>query len=125
MKILVIDDDIIYRTLLEHALEELEDLHGIEILMACDGVEGLDMVRKHRPQLVFLDIVMPEMSGYDVCRAIKEDGACANTDVVLLTAKGENVDRKLGMQCGAREYVNKPFDPDDLLSLAKKILNLE
>ncbi|MCP4108264.1 MAG: response regulator [Desulfobacteraceae bacterium] len=123
-KILIIDDDVIYRTLLEHTLEELEDEHGVEILTASDGEKGFALIQKERPQIVFLDIMMPGKNGYEVCRSVREDPNLDNTKVILLTTKGEIVDKVYGMACGAFKYINKPFDPDEIMEEAKKLLGI-
>ncbi len=123
-KILIIDDDIIYRTLLEHTLEYLEDEHGVELLTASDGETGFALIQKERPQIVFLDIMMPGKNGYEVCRSVREDPNLDNTKVILLTTKGEIVDKVYGMACGAFKYINKPFDPDEIVEEAKELLGI-
>lgn len=123
-KILVVDDEVHIRMLLEQTLEELEDDHNIEILTAENGEEGLDIIRSERPDLVFLDIMMPYMNGYEVCQEVREDPALSSIKVILLTAKGQEVDRKHGLNLGAERYMTKPFDPDEILTVAKEILHL-
>ncbi len=123
-KILIIDDDIIYRTLLEHTLEYLEDEHGVELLTASDGETGFALIQKERPQIVFLDIMMPGKNGYEVCRSVREDPNLDKTKVILLTTKGEIVDKVYGMACGAFKYINKPFDPDEIVEEAKELLGI-
>lgn len=121
--VLIIDDEIHIRALLEQTLEELED-DGVEILLAEDGQAGLDAVRASKPDLVFLDVMMPKINGYDVCQQIKSDPATARTFVVMLTAKGQEVDRERGETAGADVYATKPFDPDEILDLARNVLDL-
>ena len=121
-KVLIVDDEIHIRALLEQSLEELEEDHDVEILSASDGEQGLGMIRQERPDVVFLDIMMPKMNGYEVCRAIKGDPALSLIHVILLTAKGQEADRELGMEVGALKYMTKPFDPDEVLALAKELL---
>ncbi|MEW5773806.1 MAG: response regulator [Thermodesulfobacteriota bacterium] len=123
-KILIVEDEVHIRTLLEQALEELEDEHNVEVLSAGDGEEGLEMIRKHRPQVVFLDIMMPKVNGYEVCRTVKKDPELKDTMIVLLTAKGQEVDRKKGLELGAYDYMTKPFDPDELVELARELLRV-
>lgn len=123
-KILVVDDEVHIRMLLEQTLEELEDEYGVEILTAENGEEGLDIIRSEQPDLVFLDIMMPYMNGYEVCQAIHEDKNISATTIILLTAKGQEVDRKHGLELGAERYMTKPFDPDEICETAKEILNL-
>jgi len=123
-KIAIIDDEIHIRTLLEQTLEELEDEHNVTIYSASDGNEGLDLIQKERPNVVFLDIMMPKTNGYEVCRTVKGNPAFAETNIILLTAKGQEIDRRQGMDCGALQYLTKPFDPDEVLSVAKELLGL-
>lgn len=123
-KILIVEDEVHIRTLLEQALEELEDEHNVEVLSAGDGEEGLAMIRQHRPQVVFLDIMMPKVNGYEVCRTVKKDPEFKDTMIVLLTAKGQEVDRKKGLELGAYDYMTKPFDPDELVELARELLRV-
>ena len=122
--VLIVDDEQHIRLLIEQTLEELED-DGVELLTAGDGEAALDVVRNHRPELVFLDVMMPKVNGFDVCRTIKGDLGLASTTVVLLTAKGQSYDRQEGLDAGADLYVTKPFDPDELLGIARRALGLE
>ncbi|MBF0102013.1 MAG: response regulator [Desulfobacterales bacterium] len=124
-KILIVDDEIYIRTLLEQTLEELEEDHDIMILSASNGEEGLEIIRKEKPELVFLDIMMPKINGYEVCREITNDDSLKDVTIILLTAKGQEVDRNLGMSAGALVYMTKPFDPDQILDLSKKLLGLK
>lgn len=124
-KILVVDDEVHIRMLLEQTLEELEDDYGVELLTAENGEEGLDSIREERPELVFLDIMMPYMNGYEVCQAVREDASLSGVKIILLTAKGQEADRKHGLELGAERYMTKPFDPDEILEVAKSILNIK
>ena len=124
-KVLIVDDEVHIRTLLELALEELEDDYDVELLSAGDGEEGLKLIREEKPDLVFLDVMMPKMNGYDVCRTVKSDPELKDIKIILLTAKGQEVDKKQGLEAGAYKYITKPFDPDEILEEAKKILGLE
>ena len=122
--VLIVDDEQHIRLLIEQALEELED-DGVELLTAPDGEVALDVVRNQLPQLVFLDVTMPKVNGFDVCRTIKEDLGLAGTYVVMLTAKGQAYDRERGLEVGADLYLTKPFDPDELLAIARRALGLD
>ncbi len=73
---------------------------------------------------MFLDVMMPLMNGYDVCEAVRTDAKLHGTKIVLLTAKGQEADRKRGLEAGANEYMTKPFDPDEVVDLAKTLLGL-
>ncbi len=121
-KILIVDDEAFIRVLLMQTLEELED-QGVELLAAADGKEALDMARQEHPNLIFLDVMMPHLSGYEVCRQVKETEP--QMYVVLLTAKGQAVDKEQGRAAGADEYVTKPFDPDYILARVAQILELQ
>ncbi|MEF2554234.1 response regulator [Aurantimonas sp. A2-1-M11] len=124
-KIVIVDDEIHIRSLIEQSLEDLEDDYGIEIFTAEDGAEGLEIVTRERPSLVLLDVMMPKMNGYDVCEAIGRDPDLCNVFVILLTAKGQEADRERGLRSGAADYITKPFDPDELVERAKAILGLD
>jgi DNA-binding response OmpR family regulator len=123
-KIVIVDDEVHIRTLLEQSLEELEEDYDVEILTAENGQEGLDVIRESRPSLVLLDVMMPMMNGYDVCKAIRNDPDISDVQVILLTAKGQEADRERGVEVGATRYMTKPFDPDELLEIAKDMMGL-
>ena len=123
-RILIVDDEAHIRLLLEQTLEDLED-DGVELIMAGDGVEALEIIRAERPDLVFLDVMMPKMSGFDVCRAVKDDQTLDGVYIALLTAKGQESEKNRGMDAGADSYLTKPFNPDEILAMARKILGLE
>jgi DNA-binding response OmpR family regulator len=107
--------------LIHQALEELED-EGVEILTAGNGEEALATIQAEQPNLVFLDVMMPKLSGFDVCQRVKGAPALAGTYIVLLTAKGQEFDRQKGIEVGANIYMTKPFDPDALLDKAREVL---
>jgi DNA-binding response OmpR family regulator len=122
--VLIVDDEHHIRLLIEQTLEELED-EAVELQTAADGETALDVVQVHRPELVFLDVMMPKRNGFEVCRAIKQELGLSDTYVVMLTAKGQAYDRAQGEAAGADVYLTKPFDPDELLAIARRVLNLE
>ena len=109
-KIVIVDDEVHIRALLEQTLEDLEEDHDVELFTAANGKEGLELITEEKPQLVFVDVMMPLMNGYDVCRAVTQNPDLSEVKVVLLTAKGQEADRERGMQVGATEYMTKPFD---------------
>ena len=119
--VLIVDDEQHIRLLIEQTLEELAD-EGIELLTAADGEEALEVVRHQHPELIFLDVMLPKRSGFDVCREIRQGLGHADTHIVLLTAKGQAVDRTQGLEAGADRYMTKPFDPDELLAVAREVL---
>ena len=123
-KILIVDDEVHIRMLLEQTLEELEEDFGIDILSAQNGEEGLALIKSQQPDVVFLDIMMPKLNGYEVCQRVKDDPTITDIGIVLLTAKGQEVDRRQGLELGASRYMTKPFDPDEVLKVAKELLRL-
>ena len=123
-KILVVDDEAHIRMLIQQTLEELED-EGAEIITADNGVDALDLIKSEKPQLVFLDVMMPKMNGFDVCYAVKHDLNMSDVFIVLLTAKGQEYDKLKGAEVGADVYMTKPFDPDELLEKAKEVLRFK
>ncbi len=123
-KILIVDDEPYIRSLLEETLEDVLE-KGVELLIAENGEQGLKMTLEHNPNLIFLDVMMPKMNGYDMCEAVKKKYKMENVYIIMLTAKGQEVDGKKGMDVGANEYLTKPFDPDEVLEKTTKILNIE
>src|SRR5258708_38096030 len=122
-KLLIVDDEAHIRMLIEQTLEELED-EGVEFLTAENGEEALEIIQSENPQLVFLDVMMPKMNGMEVCRRIKKDLLLNSVYIVLLTAKGQELDRLKGQEVGADVYMTKPFDPEVILNKAREVLNL-
>lgn len=96
--------------------------NGLTVTVASDGVEALAHIQGNLPDLVVLDIVMPRMNGYEVCRRIKSDPATQNLPVVLCSSKGEEFDRYWGMKQGADAYIAKPFQPTELVGTVKQLL---
>ncbi|MCO4745000.1 MAG: response regulator [Proteobacteria bacterium] len=123
-KVLIVDDEPHIRLLLEQTLDELEEV-GVEILMAADGREALEMVSEERPDLILLDVMMPHVNGFDVCRTIRADPELKGIYIMMLTAKGQEFDRATGTDVGVDLYVTKPFDPDDVLSRSAEVLGIE
>jgi DNA-binding response OmpR family regulator len=122
-KILIVDDEAHLRMLIQQTLEELED-EGVELLTASNGEEALEAIQAEAPKLVFLDVMMPKLSGFDVCSRVKQTLGLKDVYIVLLTAKGQEFDRQKGMEAGADLYMTKPFDPDALLAKARSVLGL-
>lgn len=122
-KILIVDDEAYIRLLIEQTLEELED-EGVEILTAGNGEDALELIEAEKPSLIFLDIMMPKMNGFDVCHRVKNELGMQDVYIVMLTAKGQEFDKQKGEEAGADLYMTKPFDPDELLEKAKQVLSL-
>ena len=123
-KVLIVDDEAHVRLLIEQTVEDLED-HGVEILTAGDGQAGLELIQAEHPKLVFLDVMMPKMNGFEVCETVKHELGMKDVFIVMLTAKGQEFDRKRGEQAGADRYLTKPFDPDELLALAGEVMQVD
>lgn len=122
-KILIVDDEPHLRLLLEQTLEELED-EGVELLTADNGEEALEAIKTEIPDLVFLDVMMPKMNGFDVCNAVRNDLQISEIYIVMLTAKGQEFDKQKGQEVGVNMYMTKPFDPDEVLGKAVEVLGL-
>jgi two-component system alkaline phosphatase synthesis response regulator PhoP len=121
-KLLIVDDEAHIRMLIEQTLEELEE-EGVNFLSAENGEQALEIIQAEKPQLVFLDVMMPKMNGMEVCRRVKKELAL-NVFIVLLTAKGQELDRQKGQEVGADLYMTKPFDPEVILDKAREVLDL-
>lgn len=122
-KILIVDDEAHIRMLIGQTLEELED-EGVEFLTADNGETALELIQSEKPNLVFLDVMMPKMNGMDVCKNVKQDVELKNVFIIILTAKGQELDKQKGQEVGADVYLTKPFDPEVLLSKAKEVLGI-
>ncbi|MEY4195468.1 MAG: hypothetical protein RLZZ226_1836 [Pseudomonadota bacterium] len=122
-KILIVDDEPHIRRLLEQTLEELED-HAVEFYFAEHGERALELIGTEEPNLVLLDVMMPRMNGFEVCRTVKQAWGRTDIYIVLLTAKGQEQDREKGLETGADLYITKPFNPDQILAVAMTVLGL-
>lgn len=122
-KLLIVDDEAHIRMLLEQTLEGLED-EGVNFFSAQNGEEALEIIQAEKPELVFLDVMMPKMNGMEVCRKVKKELQLDDVFIVLLTAKGQELDRQKGQEVGADLYLTKPFDPEVILDKAREILGL-
>lgn len=116
--VLVVDDEPFICRSLSFVLRK-GNYHVVE---ARNGEEALAAVREHKPDLVFMDVMMPKLNGFDVCAAIKQDPDLRSTRVILLTAKGQDSDREVGTRAGADAYMTKPFSPTKILERARELL---
>lgn len=123
-KILIVDDEPHIRMLLEQTLMELED-QGVELLLADNGEAALETIKQEKPELVFLDVMMPKMNGFQVCQAVKNELGMKEVYIIMLTAKGQEFDKQKGKEVGADIYMTKPFDPDEILAKANEILGIK
>jgi DNA-binding response OmpR family regulator len=117
-KILVIDDEPDAVDLIEFNLKQA----GYDVAAATDGAEALVKARAIRPALILLDVMLPEVDGLEVCKILRRDPITADTPIIMLTAKAAEIDRVLGLELGADDYVTKPFSPRELILRVKKIL---
>jgi two-component system alkaline phosphatase synthesis response regulator PhoP len=117
-KILVVDDEIYIVHILDFSL----GMEGYEVVTALDGEQALEKLKTEKPDLIVLDIMMPKLDGYEVCKAIKSDPETRQIPVILLSAKGRNVDQKMGFDVGADDYITKPFSPRKLVERINQLL---
>ena len=117
-KILVIDDE---PRLLKAITIRLK-ASGYEVITGQDGAEGLEKAKSLNPDLIVLDILMPKMDGYEVCRLLKFDEKYKSIPVIMLTAKAQDIDKAMGKKVGADDYITKPFETQDLVDKVKKHL---
>jgi len=110
-KVLVVDDE----EYIQHILNFSFGAEGYDVVTAADGEEAIKKAKSEKPDIIVLDIMMPKMDGYEACKRLKTDPSTKSIPVILLTAKGREVDRKLGAQAGADDYVVKPFSPGRLI----------
>ena len=122
-KILIVDDEANIRILMEQVLEKLED-EGVELFVAENGQEALETIQDEKPDLVFLDIMMPKMNGLDVCRTVKKELKIPDIYIIMLTAKGQEIDKQKGLEVGADLYMTKPFRPKAVLEKSREILEI-
>lgn len=119
-KILAADDE-------PHILRVVKDKltnAGFTVITACNGEEALAAATREKPDLILLDVMMPKLCGYDVCKALRAQSGFAAVPILLLTARGQEADRKQGMEVGATEYITKPFSPRQLLQTVQTHLGI-
>ncbi len=117
-RILVVDDEDDLRSMLKFRLEAMD----YDVSEAVDGQEGLDKARSSRPDLIILDLMLPKIDGFKVCRMLKFDEKYKHIPIIMFTARAQEKDKQIGKEMGAEAYVTKPFDPDILLSKIKELL---
>jgi two-component system, OmpR family, alkaline phosphatase synthesis response regulator PhoP len=122
-KVLIVDDEPHIRMLLEQTLEDLED-SGVDILIAEDGEKALEIIKSEKPDIVFLDVMMPKVNGFEVCNTVKNVLNMRDVYIVMLTAKGQEFDKKRGMEVGSDIYMTKPFNPDEIYAKTVEVLGL-
>lgn len=117
-KILVVDDEAFICRSLTFVLRK----GNYEVIEARNGEEALAAIREHRPDLVFLDVMMPKCNGFEVTEQVRADPELESVKIILLTAKGQESDREVGKAAGANDYMTKPFSPTKILERARQIL---
>lgn len=116
--VLIVEDSLAQREMITDLLKA----SGLTVTHATDGLEALEAIKEEPPNLVVLDIVMPKMNGYEVCRRLKSNPKTQNVPVVMCSSKGEEFDRYWGMKQGADAYIAKPFQPTELVGTVKQLL---
>lgn len=117
-KILIVDDEEHIRELLRYNLKK----EGYKIFCAENGKEALEIAKEKKPTLILLDVMLPQMDGYDVCKEIRKDNSISTTPIIMITAKGEELDKVLGLELGADDYITKPFSIRELIARIKAVL---
>jgi CheY-like chemotaxis protein len=117
-KILIVDDEPSIRFLITATLED----EGYELFEAADGQEAYNLVKSNKPDLIILDVMMPGLTGYELCAKLKQDPVTQNIVIIMLTAKGQEQDRLQSRQAGADRYLRKPFSPLELINVVASFL---
>jgi len=120
-KVVVIDDEPFILMMIEDKLKNA----GIEVVTLRSGVNAVQIVKKEKPGLVILDWMMPEISGIEICKTLKQDPEMADIPIFMLTAKGQDADEQLGLRCGVARYITKPFSPRALLEMVQEVLSVD
>jgi DNA-binding response OmpR family regulator len=118
-KILVVDDEVDLVETIRFPLE----MEGFNVLVSYNGEDALNQARKEKPDLILLDLMLPKLDGYKVCRLLKFDERYKHIPILMLTAKTQEKDKLLGKETGANEYITKPFDIDELMKKVKVYLS--
>ncbi len=119
-KILVVDDEVDLVETLRFSLET----EGFNVLVSYNGEDALNQARKENPDLILLDLMLPKLDGYKVCRLLKFDERFKHIPILMLTAKTQQKDKLLGKETGANEYITKPFEIDELMKKVKTYVNI-
>ncbi len=120
-KILIVDDDPLIRLLLEEILTDF-NAKGIQISSADNGLTALELIKREEPDIIFLDVMLPQMNGFEVCNIIKNDLSLKHLYIIMLTAKGQEIDKKKAHEYGADYYITKPFTIQDVIKKVSEVL---
>ncbi|MCP4252770.1 MAG: response regulator [Candidatus Scalindua sp.] len=123
-KILIVDDEVNMRMLLQETLEEFED-KGVEVLVAENGIDAIESIRTDKPDLVILDVMMPGMDGFCVCNTIKNELGMKEVYVLMLSADGQEFNKKRSKDVGSNGFMTKPFDPDEIVEKVAQIIEVD
>lgn len=118
-KVVVIDDEPFILMMIEDKLKRA----GIQVITLRESINALPIIKRERPDLIILDWMMPGLSGIDLCKMIKSDGEVRDIPIFMLTAKGQDADKQMGLKSGAIQYITKPFSPKSLLEMVKRMLD--
>jgi DNA-binding response OmpR family regulator len=120
-KVVVVDDEPFILMMIEDKLKNAR----IEVVTLRSSVNAVDVIKKEKPGLVILDWMMPEISGIDICRNLKQDPEMAGIPIFMLTAKGQDADEQLGLRSGVARYITKPFSPKALLEMVQEVIGID
>lgn len=117
-RVLVVDDSGVLREMVAELMKKM----GLEVILACDGLEAKEQLEASIPDIVITDLIMPRMNGYELCRWIKSNPQSQNLPVIVCSTKNEEFDRYWGMKQGADAYITKPFHPEEMVETVKQLL---
>ncbi len=117
-KVIIIEDEV---TLVRNLAEKLRG-DGFNVITAADGEDGLDKIRSERPDLIILDIMLPRLDGLSICRIVRHDASTAHIPIIMLTARGTEVDKIVGLESGADDYIVKPFSLGEFLARVRAVM---
>ncbi|MFH0703050.1 MAG: response regulator [bacterium] len=120
-KVLIVDDE---QDIVE-TLQFILETEGIKCITAYDGEEALNKAKSEKPDLIILDVMLPKINGYKVCRLLKFDAKYKNMPILMVTARSQEEDKAIGEETGADKYITKPFDIDELVKIVKKYLKID
>ena len=121
--ILIVDDDPVIRNLLTQLLEDFQE-SGVRILTAENGEAAMESIKGEKPDIIFLDVMMPKMNGFEVCDMVKRNPETKDICIVILTAKGQETDKQKAKELGADYYITKPFNIDEIINKVIDILGI-
>jgi two-component system, OmpR family, alkaline phosphatase synthesis response regulator PhoP len=118
--ILIVDDDPVIRNLLKQILDEFQEA-GVRLLTADNGEAAMESVKREKPDIIFLDVMMPKMNGFEVCQMVKRDPETRDICIIMLTAKGQEIDKQKAIELGSDYYITKPFN---IAEITKKVTDI-